>query len=185
MSGECSFGEGLQTSFGERLRPRRSAGHGSPDDASTVGDCGCRGRAGQETLPNQPSGTRFEPRSGSCSLEAPAPGLFTRQPPLSEMGVCQQGRLKRFSRKRYGSAPWSPPLDATRFRPCHVPEMASGRRRLLQQSGFSGSSCLPCSTYEDWMAFVRGLPDEIQPHSEPGLHPPEAGFGRQQTRLIQ
>jgi hypothetical protein len=113
------------------------------------------------------------------------PRLFTRQPPLSEMGVRQQGRVKRFSRKRDGSSPWSPPLDAARFRPCHLPEMASGRRRLLQQSGVSGSSCLPHSFYEDWMAFVRDLPDEIQTHSEPGLPPPEARFARQETRLIQ
>ncbi len=113
------------------------------------------------------------------------PRLFTRQPPLSEMGVRQQGRVKRFSRKRDGSSPWSPPLDATRFRPCHLPEMASGRRRLPQQSGVSGSSCLPYSFYEDWMAFVRELPDEIQTHPEPGLPPREARFARQETRLIQ
>ena len=111
--------------------------------------------------------------------------LFTRQPPLSEMGIRQQGRVNRFSRKRHASSPWSPPLDATRFHPCHLPEMASDRRRLLQQSGVSGSSCLPFSFYEDWMAFVRDLPDEIQTHPEPGLPPREARFARQQTRLIQ
>ena len=33
------------------------------------------------------------------------PRLFTRQPPLSEMGVRQEGRVKRFSRKRDGSSP--------------------------------------------------------------------------------
>jgi len=32
-------------------RPCRSADRGSPGDAPTVGDCGRRGRAGQETLP--------------------------------------------------------------------------------------------------------------------------------------
>ena len=32
-------------------RPRRSVDRGSPGDAPTVGDCGRRGRAGQETLP--------------------------------------------------------------------------------------------------------------------------------------
>ncbi len=53
MSGECSFGEGLRSATVSR--PRRSADRGSPGDAPPVGDCGCRGRAGQETLPNQPS----------------------------------------------------------------------------------------------------------------------------------
>jgi hypothetical protein len=46
-------GEGLRSATVSR--PRRSADRGSPGDAPPVGDCGCRGRAGQETLPNQPS----------------------------------------------------------------------------------------------------------------------------------
>ena len=33
------------------------------------------------------------------------PRLFTRQPPLSKMGVRQQGRVNRFSRKHDGSSP--------------------------------------------------------------------------------
>ena len=70
-------------------KPRRSADRGSPGDAPPVGDCGHRGRAGQETVP------------------APA---WRRQPKVAEMGQSDplartphgQGSVRR---RRFGVDP--------------------------------------------------------------------------------
>jgi hypothetical protein len=51
--------------------------------------------------------------------------------------------------------------------------MASDRHRLLQQSGDSGSSCLPCSFYVGRMAVVRDLPKKTE---RPAIHTPENQF---------
>src|SRR5512135_2255229 len=39
--------------------------------------------------------------------------------------------------------PWSPPLESTTSRPGHLTGVIHSERRLLQQSGASGSSTLP------------------------------------------
>jgi hypothetical protein len=97
ISGECSFAEGLQTSFGEGLptpafyrlrsardsRPRRSTDRRSPGDAPTIGDGGRRGRAGQETVP-EPAWRR-QPQATAMGQSDPLP-----RTPHGQGSVCRQ-----------------------------------------------------------------------------------------------